>query len=208
VGELRDEGEDGSGGRWAGLGAALRRAHGGDVERYLARVFHGTATPAELVEALNAVADFALRMDAMREAAEGGGGSGVGGSGGSGRAGGGSSGGKSGDSGGGGGGSGSGGGGGGGSGGGGGFGGGIGAGTDSFETLAHSPLLREYLSAAADPATTEVCRKLLAAVDIDAARRSDATAASVLRPDAVRFPELERTRGRGLRSSTSQHILS
>ncbi len=55
----------------AGLPAALRRRHGspgtggnGDAERYLSRVFHGTATPAELVAALTAVQAFAADVDA------------------------------------------------------------------------------------------------------------------------------------------------
>ena len=62
VRELKDAAEPDSGGRLDGLTAALRRCHGdraGDAERYLARVFHGTATPAELVSALSAVRAFA-----------------------------------------------------------------------------------------------------------------------------------------------------
>ena len=40
-----------------------------------------------------------------------------------------------------------------------------------------------------------MCRRLLSAVDVDAARRNDATPVTVLRPDPDRFPELEKTRG-------------
>ena len=149
--ELRHEGEEAAGGRLHGLTRALRRAYGGaagDAERYLARVFHGTATPAELVAALSAVRDFAASAQGMREEAvakwsssnrdEGGGDDGL--SLVSGRQ--------------------------------------LsaappihkqGEGLDgsfeglegSFEALAHSPLLRELLSSAADPATSEVCRRPL-----------------------------------------------
>ena len=77
VAELREEAEEGGGGALAGLAPALRKSHGGaagDAERYLARVFHGTATPAELVAALTAVRDFAASVDDMRRAAKNGGG--------------------------------------------------------------------------------------------------------------------------------------
>ena len=117
-------------------------------------MFHGTATPAELVAALSAVRDFAASADAMREEAEA----------------------KASSSGGGGGGDG-------------------GGGPGSFEALASSSLIRELLSSAADPTTSDVCQRLLSAVDADAARRHDATPATVLLPDAERFPELEKTRG-------------
>ena len=70
VRELKDAAEPDSGGRLEGLPAALRRCHGdraGDAERYLARVFHGTATPAELVSALGSVSAFAGAVAAMAD---------------------------------------------------------------------------------------------------------------------------------------------
>ena len=74
VDELRTKAEDGGGhgGVLSDLAASLKAAHGGgDCERYLARVFHGTATPAELVAGLSAVRDFArlVRNAKAKEAA-------------------------------------------------------------------------------------------------------------------------------------------
>ena len=78
VDELRTKAEDGGGhgGVLSDLAASLKAAHGGgDCERYLARVFHGTATPAELVAGLSAVRDFArLVRNAKAKAAAGRGG--------------------------------------------------------------------------------------------------------------------------------------
>ena len=157
VAELRDEAEEGGGGALAGLVPALRASHGGaagDAERYLARVFHGTATPAELVAALAAVRDFAASVNGMRRGAE------------------------------------------------------FGAKLentsstpitqtppDEFGKVAKATALRELLGEAADPAVSEVCRALLSAVDVEAARGGKATPATALLPNAERFPELERTRG-------------
>ena len=151
VTELRDEAEESAGGRLEKLGAALRRSYGagagGDVERYLARVFHGTATPAELVTALTSIVDFAASVEDMRQGLAGREGAGI-----------------------------------------------AGAGIDA---LARSSLVRELLTAAADPETVEVCRRLLAAVDSQAARSTRPAGGSpvaVLHPDAERFPEVEVTR--------------
>ena len=132
VAELRDEAEEGGGGALAGLVPALRASHGGaagDAERYLARVFHGTATPAELVAALAAVRDFAASVNGMRRGAV------------------------------------------------------FGAKLentsstpmtqtprDEFGEVAKATALRELLGEAADPAVSEVCRALLSAVDVEAAR--------------------------------------
>ena len=155
VAELRDEAEEGGGGALAGLVPALRASHGGaagDAERYLARVFHGTATPAELVAALAAVRDFAASVNGMRRGAE------------------------------------------------------FGAKLentsstpvtqtpwDEFGEVAKATALRELLGEAADPAVSEVCRALLSAVDVEAARGGKATPATALLPTPT--PELERTRG-------------
>jgi DNA mismatch repair protein MSH3 len=134
VEELRAESD--AGGRLESVFASLAEYHGakgkggGDVERYLARVFHGTATPAELVIALSAVGGFAKAL-----ASEGG------------------------------------------------------------DLLGKTPLVKEYLAAASDPATAHKCDELLSRVDVDAARVGKATPATVLLPDPVKFPELEKTRG-------------
>lgn len=151
VAELREEAEEGGGGALAGLAPALRKSHGGaagDAERYLARVFHGTATPAELVAALTAVRDFSASVNDMRRAAKNGGGGGEDG--------------------------------------------------DDFDfdfgDVASAAALRGLLGEAADPAVSEICRALLSAVDVEAARGGKATPATALLPDAERFPELERTR--------------
>ena len=102
---------------------------GGDVERYLGRIFHGTATPAELVAALSAIGGFAKEVS--------------------------------------------------------------GSGGDSSGRMR---LTRELLAAACDPAVVHTCDELLSRVDVEAARAGRATAATVLLPDPVKFPELERTR--------------
>jgi DNA mismatch repair protein MSH3 len=74
VRELAETAEPDSGGRLETLTAALRRCHGaknaGDAERYLARVFHGTATPAELVLALGSISAFAGAVAEMAERAK------------------------------------------------------------------------------------------------------------------------------------------
>ena len=74
VRELAETAEPDSGGRLETLTAALRRCHGaknaGDAERYLARVFHGTATPAELVAALGSISAFAGAVAEMAERAK------------------------------------------------------------------------------------------------------------------------------------------
>ena len=74
VRELAETAEPDSGGRLETLTAALRRCHGaknaGDAERYLARVFHGTATPAELVLALGSISAFAGAVTEMAERAK------------------------------------------------------------------------------------------------------------------------------------------
>ena len=110
-------------------GARAGGKGGGDVERYLGRIFHGTATPAELVAALSAVGGFAKEI--------------------------------------------------------------VSAGGDS---LGRTGLTRELLAAACDPAVVHTCDELLSRVDVEAARAGRATAATVLLPDPVKFPELERTR--------------
>ena len=66
---------------------------------------------------------------------------------------------------------------------------------DEFGEVAKATALRELLGEAADPAVSEVCRALLSAVDVEAARGGKATPATALLPNARRFPELERTRG-------------
>ena len=110
-------------------GARAGGKGGGDVERYLGRIFHGTATPAELVAALSAVGGFAKEI--------------------------------------------------------------VSAGGDS---LGRTGLTRELLAAACDPAVVHTCDELLSRVDVEAARAGRATASTVLLPDPVKFPELERTR--------------
>lgn len=158
VRELAETAEPDSGGRLDALPAALRRYHGaGDAERYLARVFHGTATPAELVAALSAVRAFAgavaemaqkgpqtNRADESLEGLSGGTSHGV------------------------------------------------------FPVSDASPcaslLLRRLLAEASDEETAATCASLLSAVDAEAARSGRATPATALKPDAARFPELEKTR--------------
>uniref|UniRef100_A0A7S0PQT4 DNA mismatch repair proteins mutS family domain-containing protein n=1 Tax=Micromonas pusilla TaxID=38833 RepID=A0A7S0PQT4_MICPS len=110
-------------------GARGGKGGGGDVERYLGRIFHGTATPAELVAALSAVGGFAKEV--------------------------------------------------------------LSVGGDS---LGRTRLTRELLAAACDPAVVHTCDELLSRVDVEAASAGRATAATVLLPDPVKFPELERTR--------------
>ena len=147
VRELAETAEPDSGGRLDALPAALRRCHGaGDAERYLARVFHGTATPAELVTALSAVRAFAGAVAEMaqkslqtnRDALEG----------------------PSGGS----------------------------------ASPCASLLLRRLLAEASDEEVAATCESLLSAVDAEAARSGRATPATALKPDAARFPELEKTR--------------
>ena len=158
VRELAETAEPDSGGRLDALPAALRRYHGaGDAERYLARVFHGTATPAELVAALSAVRAFAgavaemaqkgpqtNRADESLEGLSGGTSHGV------------------------------------------------------FPVSDASPcaslLLRRLLAEASDEETAATCASLLSAVDAEAACSGRATPATALKPDAARFPELEKTR--------------
>ena len=158
VRELAETAEPDSGGRLDALPAALRRYHGaGDAERNLARVFHGTATPAELVAALSAVRAFAgavaemaqrgpqtNRADESLEGPSGGTSHGV------------------------------------------------------FPVSDASPraslLLRRLLAEASDEETAATCASLLSAVDAEAARSGRATPATALKPDAARFPELEKTR--------------
>ena len=158
VRELAETAEPDSGGRLDALPAALRRYHGaGDAERYLARVFHGTATPAELVAALSAVRAFAgavaemaqkgpqtNRADESLEGPSGGTSHGV------------------------------------------------------FPVSDASPraslLLRRLLAEASDEDVAATCASLLSAVDAEAARSGRATPATALKPDAARFPELEKTR--------------
>ena len=158
VRELAETAEPDSGGRLDALPAALRRYHGaGDAERYLARVFHGTATPAELVAALSAVRAFAgavaemaqkspqtNRADESLEGLSGGTSHGV------------------------------------------------------FPVSDASPraslLLRRLLAEASDEEAAATCASLLSAVDAEAARSGRATPATALKPDAARFPELEKTR--------------
>ena len=158
VRELAETAEPDSGGRLDALPAALRRYHGaGDAERNLARVFHGTATPAELVAALSAVRAFAgavaemaqrgpqtNRADESLEGPSGGTSHGV------------------------------------------------------FPVSDASPraslLLRRLLAEASDEEAAATCASLLSAVDAEAARSGRATPATALKPDAARFPELEKTR--------------
>ena len=158
VRELAETAEPDSGGRLDALPAALRRYHGaGDAERNLARVFHGTATPAELVAALSAVRAFAgavaemaqkgpqtNRADESLEGLSGGTSHGV------------------------------------------------------FPVSDASPraslLLRRLLAEASDEDVAATCASLLSAVDAEAARSGRATPATALKPDAARFPELEKTR--------------
>ena len=75
--ELKDSADPGCGGALEDLSEALRVTYGkqgcGDAERYLARVFHGTATPAELVNALGAIKAFAGAVQGMAERRSGGG---------------------------------------------------------------------------------------------------------------------------------------
>ena len=74
VRELAETAEPDSGGRLETLTAALRLCHGAknarDAERYLALVFHGTATPAELVLALGSISAFASAVAEMAERAK------------------------------------------------------------------------------------------------------------------------------------------